>query len=48
LFCGLGGWAVVHAVIEHWERSAPDITAAPFRYMDSSSADPNDDDDRNA
>lgn len=33
LFLGLGGWALVHAIIERWDRHADDIASKPFRYV---------------
>jgi hypothetical protein len=47
-FFGLGGWVIPHSVIRHWQRRGERITEYPFRYMDSSSVDPDDDDDRNS
>ena len=34
LFCGLGGWAIIHAIMERWERHADGIVSRPFRYFD--------------
>lgn len=43
LFCGLGGWALIHAIIRRWEKHSDGLASHPFRYFDTDSTYQDDD-----